>query len=97
MATPRSSALQAGKISSTIRPNFQVVSALEESTHIPFTNMTGICVIELPKVNPEKKPIGKLTKLELCLEYLRHADEEGSEYQDALIRLGGKELEIENL
>lgn len=67
---------------------------LEERTYMPFTNMTGICVIELPKVNSGGKSIEELTELELCLEYLKYADERGSEYVDALIRLGGKELKM---
>lgn len=71
-----------------------VFSLMEETTHIPFSNMTGICVIELPKVNPDKKPPQKLTQLERSLEYLKHADEEGSEKQEELIRFGGKELEM---
>ena len=67
---------------------------MEEERHIPFSNMTGICVIELPKVNREGKPIEELTELELCLEYLKYADEQGSEYLDALVKGGGKELKM---
>lgn len=71
-----------------------VFSLMEETTHIPFSNMTGICVIELPKVNPDKRPPQKLSQLECSLEYLKHADEVGSEKQEELIRFGGKELEM---
>lgn len=73
---------------------FHYFRLLEETTHIPFTDMMGICVIELPKVNSEGKPIEALTELELCLEYLKYADERGSEYVDALIKRGGKELKM---
>lgn len=71
-----------------------VFSLLEETTHIALSDMTGICVVELPKVNPEKKPPQELSPLELYLEYLKCADEEGSEKQEELVRLGGKELEM---
>lgn len=70
-------------------------SLMEETTHMPFSaGMTGICVIELPKVNQQKRPLQELTPLEISLEYLKCADEIGSEELDELIRLGGKELEM---
>lgn len=67
---------------------------LEESGGYCLTETTGICIIELPKVNPMGKPIENLTPLELCLEYIRYADEKRSDYVDALIKKGGKELEM---
>ena len=66
----------------------------EENKHFKLTNVTKICYIELPKVNPKNKPLDELTPLEVCLEYLRCADENGSEYVAELIRRGGKELEM---
>ena len=66
----------------------------EENKHFKLTNVTKICCIELPKVNPKKKPLDELTPLEVCLEYLRCADEHKSEYVAELIRRGGKELEM---
>ena len=67
---------------------------MEEEEHFLFTRITRICCIELPKVNREGKRPEELTPLEICLEYLKNADENGSEYVDELIRRGGKELEM---
>ena len=67
---------------------------MEEEEHFLFTRITRICCIELPKVNREGKRPEELTPLEICLEYLKNADEDGSEYVDELIRRGGKELEM---
>lgn len=67
---------------------------MEEGDGFKFSEITKICCIELPKVNPDRKPIEQLTPLEVCLEYLRYADENESEYVDELIRRGGKELEM---
>lgn len=64
----------------------------EETNHYCLTEATGICIIELPKVNPTGRSIDELNSLELCLEYIRCADERGSDYVDALIKKGGKEL-----
>lgn len=67
---------------------------IEKDEHFLFSNMTLICCIELPKVNPNNRKPEELSPLEICLEYLRCADENGSEYVDELIRRGGKELEM---
>ncbi len=67
---------------------------MNRNSHAVLSEDSYICCIELPKVNREKKPVEELTPLELCLEYLKHADENGSEYVDALIRRGGKELQM---
>jgi len=67
---------------------------MEEEEHFMFTRITRICCIELPKVNREGKRPEELTPLEICLEYLKNADENGSEYVDELIRRGGKDLEM---
>ena len=67
---------------------------MEEEEHFLFTRITRICCIELPKVNQDGRKPDELTSLELCLEYLKHADEYGSEYVDELIRRGGKEFKM---
>jgi len=67
---------------------------MEEKNHSIFSKMTSIICVELPKVNHDKKPLNQLTPLEICLEYLKYADENGSEYVDELIRRGGKDLEM---
>ena len=67
---------------------------MEAKTHSIFSKMTSIICVELPKVNPDKKPLDQLTPLEICLEYLKYADENGSDYVDELIRRGGKDLEM---
>lgn len=67
---------------------------MEKEEHFMFSEMTRICCIELPKVNRQRKPAEELTPLEICLEYLKYADENGSEYVDELIRRGGKELQM---
>ena len=67
---------------------------MEKDDHFLFSNMTYICCIELPKVNPDGRKPEDLSPLEICLEYLRCADENGSEYVEELIRRGGKDLEM---
>lgn len=67
---------------------------INRKSHALLSGQSYICCIELPKVNREKKPIEELTPLEVCLEYLKHADENGSAYVDALIHQGGKELQM---
>lgn len=67
---------------------------IEKDEHFIFSEMTKICCIELAKVNPDNKKAAELTPLEICLEYLRCADENGSEYVDELVRRGGKDLEM---
>ena len=67
---------------------------IEKDDHFLFSNMTYICCIELPKVNPGGRKPEELSPLEICLEYLRCADENGSEYVEELIRRGGKDLEM---
>ena len=67
---------------------------MERDRGFVLSKKTKICCIELPKVNPEKKPMDELTPLEVCLEYLRYADESNSEYANELVRSGGKELEV---
>lgn len=67
---------------------------IEKDEHFLFSDMTKICCIELAKVNPDGKSTEKLSPLEICLEYLRCADENGSEYVDELVRRGGKDLEM---
>ena len=67
---------------------------MEEEEHFLFTRITRICCIELPKVNREGKSPEEMTPLEICLEYLKNADENGSEYVDELIRRGGKDLKM---
>ena len=67
---------------------------MEETEHIIFSKMTCICCIELPKVNMDRRSISNLTPLEICLEYLKYANENDSEYVEELIRRGGKELEM---
>ena len=67
---------------------------MEKEEHFMFSEMTRICCIELPKVNRQRKSAEELTPLEICLEYLKYADENGSEYVDELIRRGGKELQM---
>ncbi|MBP3385030.1 MAG: PD-(D/E)XK nuclease family transposase, partial [Firmicutes bacterium] len=67
---------------------------MEENEHIVFSKRVCIICIELPKVNPDKRPLDELTPLEICLEYLKYADENDSEYVQSLIRRGGKELEM---
>lgn len=67
---------------------------MEEQEHFKFSSNTRIYCIELPKVNRARKPVEKLSPLEICLEYLKYADEIGSRYLDELILRGGKELEM---
>ena len=67
---------------------------IEKHKHFIFSDMTKICCIELPKVNPDNRDPEDLSPLEICLEYLRCADENGSEYVNELIRRGGKDLEM---
>ncbi len=67
---------------------------IEKDEHFLFSNMTLICCIELPKVNPDNKEPEELSPLENCLEYLRCADENGSEYVDELVRRGGKDIKM---
>ncbi len=67
---------------------------MEKDEHFKLTEITKMCCIELPKVNPNNRKTEVLSPLEICLEYLRCADENGSEYVDELIRRGGKELEM---
>ena len=67
---------------------------MEKDTHLLFSDKTKIYCIELSKVNPEGRAAEELTPLERSLEYLKYADEIGSEYVDELIRRGGKELEM---
>lgn len=67
---------------------------MEKDEHFAFSDITKICCIELPKVNPDKRKPEELSQLEICLEYLRCADEKGSEYVNELIRRGGKDLEM---
>lgn len=67
---------------------------MEKDEHFVFSDMTKICCIELPKVNPDKRKPEELSQLEICLEYLRCADENGSEYVNELVRRGGKDLEM---
>ena len=67
---------------------------MEKDEHFRFSDMTYICCIELPKVNPDGRKPENLSPLEICLEYLRCADENGSEYVEELIRRGGKDLEM---
>ena len=67
---------------------------MNRNSHAVLSENSYICCIELPKVNRERRPVEELTPLELCLEYLKHADENGSEYVDALIERGGKELQM---
>ncbi|MBQ3520506.1 MAG: Rpn family recombination-promoting nuclease/putative transposase [Firmicutes bacterium] len=67
---------------------------MEKDEHFKLTEITKMCCIELPKVNSNNRKTEVLSPLEICLEYLRCADENGSEYVDELIRRGGKELEM---
>ncbi len=67
---------------------------IEKDKRFIFSDKTKICCIELSKVNPDNKKAEDLSPLEMCLEYLRCADENGSEYVDELIRRGGKDLEM---
>ncbi len=67
---------------------------MEEKEHFKFSEKTSICCIELPKVNPKERPVEELTPLEVCLEYLKYADEKGSAHVDELVTRGGKELEM---
>ena len=67
---------------------------MEKDKHFIFSDKTKLCCIELPKVNLDNKKAEELSPLEICLEYLRCADENGSEYVDELIRRGGKDLEM---
>jgi len=67
---------------------------IEKTDYFLFSEMTRICCVELPKVNPDQRRPEELSPLEICLEYLRCADENGSEYIDELIRRGGKDLEM---
>lgn len=67
---------------------------MEKDEHFMFSDVTRICCIELPKVNHNGRKPEELSPLEICLEYLRYADENGSEYVDELIRRGGKELNM---
>ena len=67
---------------------------MEKDEHFKLTEITKMCCIELPKVNPNNRKPEELSPLEICLEYLRCADENGSEYVDELVRRGGKELEM---
>lgn len=67
---------------------------MEEGDHFLFSKKTCIICIELPKVNPDNRPLDELSPLEICLEYLKYADENGSDYVDALVRRGGEALEM---
>ncbi len=67
---------------------------MEEVNHFKFSEKTCIYCIELPKVNLEGKAVEELSILEVELEYLRNADENGSEYVEELVRRGGKELQM---
>ena len=67
---------------------------MEEDEHFKLTETTKMCCIELPKVNPDNREPKELSPLEICLEYLRCADENGSEYVDELVRRGGKDIKM---
>lgn len=67
---------------------------MDEHGEVLFSRKTCIICIELPKVNPDGRPLDELSPLEICLEYLKYADENGSEYVEALIRKGGEALEM---
>lgn len=67
---------------------------IEKDEHFKLTEITKICCIELPKVNSDNKDPEELSPLENCLEYLRCADENGSEYVDELVRRGGKDIKM---
>ena len=67
---------------------------MESRHHFVLSEKCKIYCIELPKVNPQNRPVDELNDLEVCLEYLKHADENKSNYVKALIKAGGKELEM---
>lgn len=67
---------------------------MEEEENYKLTEISKICCIELPKVNPDHRLLEQLTPLEICLEFLRCSSEENSEYVRELIHRGGKELEM---
>lgn len=67
---------------------------IEKDEHFKLTEITKMCCIELPKVNSNNKKAEELSPLEICLEYLRCADENGSEYVDELVRRGGKDIKM---
>lgn len=67
---------------------------METKHHFKLSDKCKIYCIELPKVNPTGKPVEELDPLEICLEYLKHAGGDRREYVNALIKAGGKELEM---
>lgn len=67
----------------------------EPDTGEILTELFQMHYIELPKVNPEGKPVSELSDVEQFLEYLKYAGEPGKEeYVEELKRQGGKEIQM---
>ncbi|MCQ4635366.1 Rpn family recombination-promoting nuclease/putative transposase [Anaerovorax odorimutans] len=67
----------------------------EIQEHFSLTDLMEMHYLELPKVNPDRRPVSQLTELERYLEYLRYAgDPQQAAYLSELKAQGGKEIQM---